>query len=954
MTRLPTGTVTLFFTDLRGSTDLLRELGNRYASVLAEFRGLLRRVIEAHQGSEVDTQGDALFAVFPRAKDGVRAAVATVRAMVQHPWPEGAQVLARIGLHTGEPVVAETGYVGLDVHRAARICAAAHGGQIVLSQTAYDLVVDDPPDGITLIDLGEHQLKDFDRPQRLYRIAAPDLPADFPPLRTLEGPRARLPQPLTNFIGRERTIASLIDAFDTSRLVTLTGIGGAGKTRLAIQLAGELADRFPDGIWFVELGSLADPALVPQMVAETLGIREQPGRPLRTTLVDAFRHKRSLIALDNCEHLIAACGALVVELLQGCLWLTVLATSRHALDVEGELVYPVPPLAMPEPSPSLSAHSAAEYEAVQLFVERARSVAPSFSLSDRNVGTVAELCRRLDGMPLAIELAAARLKVLSVEQILDRLSQRFRLLTADRRDRPPRHQTLRATMDWSFQLLTDQEQRLLRRLSVFAGGFALDAAEQVTAGAGIESSEVLDLLAELVDKSLVMVEPHDGSQRYRLLETIREYSLERLGGAGEEAALRDRHRDWYISFALQADAEVHGHHAPSWLERLDTDHDNLRAALAWCQERTDPTAGLRLAAALGWFWYLRGYPGEGRMWLARFLPAADDAGIFDRAKALNRAGILAWSQSDYVEAIRFLQAALQLLDQVSAPIETSLALNILGNIAYQPHGDYAQARGLFEQASATSKEAGDQWGMAFSLHNLGRVLWRQGIYDRAAALLEESRRAFEAVGDRLGMAWALHSLGLVARSQGELDQAETNHMESLELFRELNEKAHYAVGVNSLGALARLRGDYARALALSEESTALFRELGDKAGIALSLYSLSMAALCLGHLDRALAQVRESLALRRELGDWRGVAESLEGVAAVAAARDPERAACLTGAAEALREHLGTPLPPSDRAGYDQMISALHAALGEGGFVKARNRGRAMSKEQAIVHALGE
>ena len=473
----PTGTVTFLFTDIEGSTRLFQRIGDRYMRVLDDHRRLLRTAFLGRGGHEVETQGDAFFVVFPRATDAVAAAVKGQQAIAAHRWPEDAAIRVRMGLHTGEAQRAEAGYVGIDVYRASRICAAGHGGQIVLSQTTRELVANDLPHGVTLRDLGEHRLRDIAHPYRLFQVVANGLPAEFPPPRTLDILPNNLPIQLTSFIGREREKAEVKRFFTTTRLLTLTGSGGAGKTRLALEVAGEMLDQYPDGVWLVELASLGDPALVPQTVASALGMRDESGRPVLATLTDYLRSRHLLLVVDNCEHLLPACSQLADALLRACPNLRMMATSREALGNPGELAYRVPSLSLPDPQQQ-SLEQLVQCEAVRLFVERAAFSRPGFQITQNNAAAVVQLCQRLDGIPLALELAAARVKALAVEQIALRLDDRFRLLTGGSRTALPRHHTLQAAMDWSYDLLTDSEQVLFRRLSVFAGGFQVDCGRE--------------------------------------------------------------------------------------------------------------------------------------------------------------------------------------------------------------------------------------------------------------------------------------------------------------------------------------------------------------------------------------------------------------------------------------------------------------------------------------------
>jgi len=574
MPDLPTGTVTFLFTDIEGSTALLQYLGDRrYADVLGEQRRLLRAAFQAGGGHEVDTQGDAFFVAFRRGQDAVATAAAAQRAITTHPWPDSAPVRVRMGLHTGEPTLVAGGYVGLDVHRAARIGSAGWGGQILLSQATHDAVTDNLPPGVSLRDLGEHRFKDLQRREQIFQLLHPDLPADFPPLRSLDALPNNLPRQLTSFIGREREMAEVKRLLTTTRLLTLTGSGGCGKTRLALQVAADLVEEFANGVWLVELAALTDPALVPQAVASALGVREEPGRPLLATLSDYLKAKRLLLLLDNCEHLVAACAYLAEALLRACPHLRILATSREALNIAGETVWRVPSLSLPDLLHLPSVEHLTQYEAVRLFIERALISRPDFVLTSQGAPSVAQVCHRLDGIPLAIELAAARVKVLSVEQIAARLDNRFRLLTSGSRTALPRQKTLRAAIDWSYDLLSETERMVLRRLSVFAGGWTLEAAEAICVGEGIEWHEVLDPLMQLVDKSLVMMEEQGGTVRYRLLETVRQYGRDKLPASGEADVVRGRHRDWYLALAERAEPELLGSNQAVWLERLETEHD---------------------------------------------------------------------------------------------------------------------------------------------------------------------------------------------------------------------------------------------------------------------------------------------------------------------------------------------------------------------------------------------
>jgi predicted ATPase/class 3 adenylate cyclase len=912
MTALPTGTVTFLFTDIEGSTALLQRLGDlRYAEVLEEHFRLLRAAFAEGNGQEVGRQGDAFLVAFSRARDAVGTGVAAQLALTKHAWPDGASLRVRMGLHTGEPLTTSDDYVGLDVHRAARICAAGHGGQILLSQAVRSLAASDLPPSVSLRDLGARRLKDLREPEYLFQVVHPDLPSDFPPLKSLDVQPNNLPVQLTSFIGRERQKGEVRRLLSASRCLTLTGSGGAGKTRLALQVAAEALEEFPDGVWLVELAVLSDPTLVPQAVASALGVTEQPSRSMMDTLREGVRDKSMLVLLDNCEHVVAACAHLTIAVLKACPNLRILATSREALGVTGEITWRVPPLSLPDPQNLPPLDRFKKYEAVRLFTDRAVASAPQFAVTRSTAPAVAKICHRLDGIPLAIELAAARVKVLAVEQIAARLDDRFRLLTGGGRAAVLRQQTLRAAMDWSFDLLSEAERLLLRRLSVFAGGWTLEAAEAVCSRNGVDASDILDLLTQLVDKSLVIAETRGGEARHRLLETVRQYGRERLVEAKEEADIRRLHRDWYLDLAEGDKPRRSGQEHMRWLERLETEHDNLRAALEWSLGSGDPQAALRLAAAAFRLWW-RGHFDEGRHWLEVSLAVNDKSPSLLRAKALVALGDILREQGEYRRAAEVCGESLRLY-----------------------------------------REWGDERGIADVLEGLGRLAWRRSDYQRATAFFEESLALNRKLGRESQVARSFNALGNVAHAQGDYQRAAAFQRESVALHRALNDEWDLAVSLDSLGNAEWRRGDDHRAMVFLEESLVLFRKLAFKRGIAVALLSIGAVALSRGHYERAKESFEESLALRRELGDRRGVASVLDKFGDLAQSLDRrERAAQLFGAAEAIREGIGAPLGPSGRADRERGLAAVRAGLGDAAFAAAWAAGRAMTLEQAAEYAL--
>lgn len=949
----PQGTVTLLFTDIEGSTLLLQHLGDSgYAQVQANHRRLLRASFNAGHGHELETQGDGFLVAFPRARDAILAAVAAQKALIAHPWPQGVAVRVRMGLNTGEPLSVAEGYVGLDVHRAARICTAGHGGQILLSQSTRDLIEDNLPGDVELRDLGSHRLKDLARPEHIFQVVTPVLASDFPPLRSLNTMPNNLPMQLTSFIGREKEITEIKTLLSTTRMLAITGPGGAGKTRLALQVAAEMLDVFGDGVWLVELASLSDLNLVPQTVASVLGVREQPGRSLLTTLSEYLRNKHLLLLLDNCEHLVAACAQLADALLKACRNLRILVTSREALGVAGETLWHVRPLSLPDANYAASPEDLVSYEAVRLFVERVRSSQPTFEVTRKNAPAVVRVCRQLDGIPLAIELAAARVKFLSIEQIAARLNDRFRLLTGGARTALPHHQTLRAAIDWSYDLLSEKERALLPRLSVFSGGWTLEAAETVCQGSGVETHDVVDLLAHLADKSLILAEHKAEEIRFGILETIRQYCWERLLESGEAPEFRRRHRDWFVSLVEGIEESLRGPDEATWLDRLETEHDNLRAVLDWSHtDEQSAGVGLRLTGALERFWVVRGYFAEGR---ARLEAALSDSTSESpaRAKALHGAGVLAGHQGDYNQAEARSREAAALWRKVGDKLGTALALNTLGQVA-RTRGDYGQATHLLEESLALIRDVGDKWALALTLNMLGVVARGRGDYARATALHEESRALRKELGDQKGLAVSLERLGLVALCQGDLDRARALFDESLTLGRDVGDRLAIAWATGDLAQVALYQGDYAEGQALQEKSLAIFRDLKDKAGVAESIRTLAKSAQAQGDRERAATLYTESLSLWKELGDAHGIARGLADVAALTVQGQPERAAQLFAASGRLYEAIGA-LPSSfEHADHARDIATLRRVLDADTFEAAWEWGRTVTADRAIERALG-
>ena len=852
---LPTGTVTFLFTDVEGSTGLLRELGaEAYADALADHRRVVREACAAKCGVEVDTQGDAFFVAFPSAPGAAAAAQAITDALAP------GQICLRIGLHTGTPLVTDEGYVGDDVHFAARVAASGHGGQILLSKSARELI-----DGLSVTDLGEHRLKDIEGAVSIYQLGD----ATFPPLKTISN--TNLPRPASSFIGREQERDEVVrELRDGARLLTLTGPGGSGKTRLALEAAAELVPAYTAGVFWVGLASLREPSLVTETIAQTLGARDG--------LAKHVGDREMLLLLDNLEQVIEAAPELS-GLVQSCPNLALLVTSRELLRVRGEVEYAVPPLA--------------SSEAISLFCERSRLEATD---------EIAELCSRLDDLPLAVELAAARTKALSPSQILERLSQRLDLLKGGR-DADARQQTLRATIAWSYDLLSEEEQRLFRALSVFAGGCRLDAAEAVAAAD-------LDTLQPLVEKSLLRF----SSERYWMLETIREFARERLAASRDVDAIGPRHAEWFLALAEQAEPFLKGAEQASWLQRMEDEHDNFRSSLDWFFDHGDVDGEVRLAGTLWMFWYMRGHVTEARRRMRRALDVAPDEPSGARANLLFGTGYLACEQYENEEGLALLEASFACAKEVGATVTAATASSVISIMRAETTSSTADRRAaaaVGEEAVALARGAGDDFVLAIALNNLGGVMATLGENERAAACFEESLEVRRRIGDLSRIALSLANVARMALQEGETTKAATMFAEAAEIATTIGDKRHIHFALAGLGQVA-------------------YRE---------------------ERWEVAGTHTRESLRLAQELGMKLPAVEAILGLAGIATATGNTARAMRLAAAGAV--HL-LPLAPDGAAqvDYHEVIECVKAGCNPETWERAAAKARAMSLDEAIAFAL--
>jgi predicted ATPase/class 3 adenylate cyclase len=931
----PKGTVTFLFTDIEGSTRLASEY-RATGDAQARHHAILKNAVEAHGGVVFETVGDAVYAAFSRASDALRAALRGQLELQAADWNETRPIKVRMGLHTGDVERRGDHYFGLTLVRCARLMAVGHGGQVLASQTTAELLRDELPDGASLRDLGLHKLKDILRPERVAQVNFPGLATEFPPIRTAENPLNNLPPQRTPFIGRQSELSDVRQRLlrADARLVTLTGPAGTGKTRLALQLAAEVMTEYPDGVFFVPLAGFTHATVLTTAVAEAIGVREVAGQALLETLEEALHPQKVLLVLDNFEHVVEQAGT-VADLLAACPFLKVLVTSRELLRLIGEHTVIVPPMTAPDPRREWSIEQLLQFDAVRLFVDRAQAANSNFALTTRTVPHLAEICARLDGLPLAIELAAARVRVLTPQTLLERLNRTYdhrqQILTGVGPDRPVRQQTLHGAIDWSYGLLEPRAQSIFARLSIFTAGFSLEAAEAVCASANTPRSSVLEELSSLIDKSLLHQEEEpSGEPRFRMLATIREYAVERLGPAEMEDAQRQL-TNYLVELAEAAEPELTAIDQVAWLDRLEREHENVRIAQRWCTATGNLELSLRLGGALWRFWSTRGYGGEGLRWLDAALASHVPVAAAVRAKALNAAGNLARELSEYSRSESLHAESLEVCRGLGNTYGGADALNNLGLIAHL-QGDNSTAQRYCRDGLRQFRAVGDKGGIAAAMNNLGNIASKLGYLRRAAALHAESLGLRRDLGDRRGIALSLNNLANVVLNRGNVEQATFLHKESLALRRELGDRAGIATSLTNLGNIARAQGDARTAQQYYEEGLALQRELGDKRRVAAGLTDLGILARDHGDRERAATLLRASLLLRRELGDQKGIQAALHNLSTLALNQSDFAARVYHEETLALRRERG------DRTGIAATLSDLgNIARAQGDYRAAQN-----------------
>jgi len=916
---LPSGTVTFLFTDIEDSTKLWEQYPEAMKSALAKHDSILKETIESNHGHIIKTTGDGVHAVFTTAIDSVNAALEAQHEFQTSEFFKNSEVSirARMGLHTGEAELRDGDYYGGALNRAARIMSIGHGGQVLISETTMQIALEHLSNDVSALDLGYHRLKGLNRAEHIFQLHAPDLQRDFPALKSLTHATDNLPAQLTSFVGRERELAEGRSRLEDARLLTLIGPGGTGKTRLSIQLGSRLLSNFKDGVWLVEFASIADPSLIMQTIASTFDIGEAPDAPLKVLVHDYLREKHLLLILDNCEHLVEASAKVADEFLRVAPKIKIIASSREALGINGETVYRVPSLSLPEQA-EVTKEAAMGFESVQLFVERASAANPKFRLTDENASSVAQICSRLDGIPLAIELAASRITVFSPEQIAKRLDDRFRLLTGGSRTALPRQQTLRALIDWSYDLLSENERALFRRLSVFAGGWTFEAVEQICINV-----DVLEHLPHLINKSLVTVKDEDGEPRYYLLETIRQYARDKLLENGEGEGTRNRHFAYYLEMAETAMPEMLTREKElDWAKKLEIEYDNIRTAIEWGLSN-DPIAVMRLVRSLTYLFLQTIYSSEGHRWAEAALEKVklftDNGRILTAEENLHKARLVA-------------------------------SMSIMSFTI----GDYRAAITEAEEAVSLLRLLGDKWTLALILmfHAGGKLT--RGNIDEAIASVEEALELAEELGDRYILGSGFHAASyLEAYVRRDFARADTLHEKGMELLKEHGSRWSYGIAMYGFANVCIMQNQFEKARGKLRIAMQTMQETGSARNVNMVKSDLAHILRYEGNFPQAMSSYHETIKEWQRMGHRSAVAHQLECLAFIAKSLEQtEKATRLLGAAEALRQKIEIDMTPPEREEYEREVADLKANMDEKEFTSLWADGRSMTMDEAIEFAV--
>lgn len=875
MTKIPTGFVTFLFTDIEGSTKLAQQFPELISGAIEKHNSILRNAIESNNGFVFDIAGDAFCSSFEKAEDAVKAAVTIQKNLLTEKW-NGASIKVRIGIHTGKAEWSGNNYMGyITLARTSRVMSAAYGEQILISNEVYQIARDNIHGVYNLRDLGDRRLKDLIQPIKLFQVSSKNIRTEFPPLKTLDARPNNLPVQLTSFIGRKEEFKSIKNLLKQTHLLTLTGSGGAGKTRLAMQIGAEMIDEFVNGVWIIELASLAVPELLSQTVMQILGIKEEARQSPDETLTNYLKDKEMLLILDNCEHLINTAAEFVHNLLTKNQKLKIIATSREALRCEGEHTHYVLPLEYPDPNDSESPEKLSQYESVRLFIERALSVNANFRVTNENAASLAQICFQLDGIPLAIELAAAKTKVLKTEQIYQRLDNRFNLLTGGKRTSLPRQQTLRALIDWSFDLLSDKEKILWSRLSVFSGGWTLQAAEQICSDEKIDEYDVLDLLSELAGKSIIFF--NEADERYKMLETLRQYGSEKLKASGEFDFISGKHLDFYSEFVSNAMEKIRKSDSLNWLKKIDSENGNTERALNWYSENPSFTDGLKLISALSFYWQIRGNISEGTRWFEFALKMKAENNVREFGNIFSFAGSFARLRGEFDNARKLLNDSIEFWRENGNEKGVNDSLSRLGILEFD-ESNFGKAIEIYEQCLDFYRKSGDKLSASRVLNNMANAISSIGDSDRAFLMLQECLKIRRELGDNIGVSSSLDNLGVLAFENEDYLKAEELFRESLEIKKLMGNKSGVALSLDNYALVKSALGDFEAANIMFKESIEISRETGNKTGLAEVLNNKGISTLQEGFPEKAVEYFKESLEIGRNLKAKMQVADSCLGI----------------------------------------------------------------------------
>ena len=947
---IPSGIVTFLFTDIEGSTRLAQEFHDSYVDILTKHDNILKEAIELNNGFIFKKVGDAFCSSFENASDAVNAAVEIQRRLSENHSKEF-DVKVRIGIHTGNAEYVNEDYAGyVTLSRVHRIMSVAHGGQVIITAEVYDSVKELQEGKISFRDFGKRKLKDIVIPEHIYQIVSQEIHSDFPPLKSLDARLNNLPIQLSNFIGREKEIEDIRKLFSGTRLLTLIGFGGTGKTRLSIHIASNLIDEFANGVWFVELAQLSEPTYILQEIASVLSIANDKKRDLFDVVTDFLRAKEVLLILDNCEHLILECARIVEGLLEQCPKLKIVITSRESLRIFGETIYQVPALSLPDIKKDITVDSLTRNESAKLFTDRAIAVRNDFKITDVNARSVAELCFQLDGIPLAIELAAARVKVLPVEKILERLSDRFKLLTGGKRNQLPRQQTLRALIDWSYDLLSEQEKLLCMRLSVFTGGWTLEAAEKVCPDDELDESDILDLLGSLTDKSLVKVFESDQNLRHSMLETIKQYGNEKLTESGKKNSIQLNKFNFFYQLAEDSESGLTGTEQREWIKRITSEYDNIRDCLKWSQEN-DPVCFLKMCVALGKFWELRSNFTEGLEYFQKSLERNENAEPLFKAKAIYWTGFFLINQGKYMEAKKYLNQCLEMFRLLGYQNGVAISLLSLGTLSVF-ESDYKNLKEVSDESLKVSYLLNNRSYIARNLQNIGLGLMQQSKHNEAREKLEECLSIYREINDSVQLAKAIGNIGALEYLSGNYEKAIAAFEESLRIRNELGDRQGIGIALNNLGSVAYMQKDFERSEQFLEESVEIMKELGDRRVYVTPVNTLGSIANDRGDFPRAIRMFTESMLVSNEIGDKYTMAKSLEGFADIFMKHKMYKEGCMMAAKYILLlESSNKNLIEAELLRISEIKERLKANLSEADYEKYLKAGEEMTIEESVEYA---